>query len=67
MNPKCYFYRNSDGRIASIRLSNHDASRWGLWLDHKFICDSYGSSEEATSCAHRHDFSDETQTRLFMG
>src|ERR1019366_9911179 len=67
MNPDCRYYRIPDGRIVSIRLNGHDASGWGVWLDHRFICDSYGSPEEAASCAHSHDFSDDTQTRLFVG
>jgi hypothetical protein len=67
MSPECHFFRILDGRIVSIRPNDRDTSWWELWLGETLIGDSFTSEDEAAFHAHRHDFPNDRQKRLFDG
>jgi hypothetical protein len=65
MNSQTYWYRASRRNI--VRISESNNGRWGVYLNEKLICDSFGSAEEAAESANRKRFDSEAAAAGFGG
>ena len=62
-----YWHRTPSGRVVRIGRSSRDHSLWAIWLDGRFVCDTFTSPEEAARCANERNFPDDAAAELFRG
>jgi hypothetical protein len=67
MNSDSRWYRASKSKVVRISRTDHDAYRWGVWLNERLLCDSYSSAEEAALAANRKNFDNDDAVRIFSG